>query len=290
MLARRSQQKYPTSHTDRSARVDLLRKNINGDADAFMRMLNGAALFVLLIACANVASLQFARISSRTREIAVRSAMGAARSRLMGQFLTESALLGAIGALAGIAFAEWGTYVLRAALPPEVARYVPGWSRLGVDWHALAYAMGLSVSSGALAGIAPALLASRADLVEGLKAGGRGMSASRGRQRIRGTLVVTEMVLAVVLLVGAGLVVNGVQRLAEPGPNIHPEKVAPEARVRRCEEPVVHHRRCGRGHPAQSWPGAISPEKIPSAAAMLACYLPVRRALSVDPIVTLRTE
>ena len=91
--------------------------------------------------------------------------------------------------------------------------------------HALPYAMGLSVASGALAGIAPALLASRADLVEGLKAGGRGMSASRGRQRIRGTLVVTEMVLAVVLLVGAGLMVNGVQRLAEPGPNIHPEKV-----------------------------------------------------------------
>jgi putative ABC transport system permease protein len=226
MLARRSERKYPQSHAERSARVNLLREFINGDeAKPFMRMLSGAVLFVLLIACANVASLQFVRVSQRTREVAVRNALGAGRSRLMGQFLTESALLGLLGALAGLACARWGTYLLRANLPASVAEYVPGWSRLGLDWHALAYAIAISVASAALAGIAPAWLASKTDLVEGLKEGGRGTSGGRSRQRVRGMLVVTEIVLALVLLIGAGLMVNGVQHLVEPGPNIHPESV-----------------------------------------------------------------
>jgi putative ABC transport system permease protein len=219
-LARRSEQKYPGSHAGRSARVNLLREYVNGDeAKPFMQMLRGAVLFVLLIACANVAGLQFARISLRKREIAVRSAMGAGRARLMGQFLTESAIVGLAGALAGVACAQWGTYVLRAALPAEVARYVPGWSRLGVEWHALAYAIVISVAGGVLAGVAPAWVASRSGLAEGLNEG-RGMPGSRGRQRVRSALVVAEIVLAVVLLIGAGLMVSGVRNLAEPAAGI----------------------------------------------------------------------
>ena len=134
-------------------------------------------------------------------------------------------LLGILGSLAALACAYWGTYLLRAGLPAYVARHVPGWSRLGIDWHALAYAIGLSVGSGALAGIAPAWIASKTDLSKDLRQGGRGISSGRSRQRIRGTLVATEMVFAVVLLIGAGLMVKGVQHLGEPAPNIHPEEV-----------------------------------------------------------------
>jgi putative ABC transport system permease protein len=225
LLAQRSARKYPDSHAGRSARVALLREFVNGDeAKPFMRMLTGAVLFVLLIACANVAGLQFARISLRTREVAVRSAVGAARSRLIRQFLVESLLLGGLGALAGLAFAQWGTSILRGALPASVARYVPGWSRLAIDGHALIYAIVTALAAGIAAGIAPAWLASKASLLEGLREGGRGMSGGRARQRIRGILVVTEIVLAAVLLIGAGLMVSGVQNLTEPAPGIRPER------------------------------------------------------------------
>lgn len=243
MLAQRSERKYPDSHAGRSARVNLLREFLYGDeAKPFMRMLSGAVLFVLLIACANVASLQFVRVSQRSREVALRNALGAGRARLMRQFLTESVLLGILGALASLACAYWGTYLLRVNLPASVERYMAGWSRLGLDWRALAYAIGAALASGALAGLAPAWLASRTGLAEGLKEGGRGTPGGRSRQRIRGMLVVTEIVLAVVLLIGAGLMVNGVQHLVEPGPDIHPENVLtmrmnlPESRYPRAEQ------------------------------------------------------
>ena len=243
MLALRSERKYPESHAERSARVNLLREFVYGDeAKPFLRMLSGAVLFVLLIACANVASLQFVRVSQRSREVSLRGALGAGRARLMRQFLTESVLLGILGAMAGLACAHWGTYLLRANMPASAERYIPGWSRLGLDWHTLAYAVIVAVASGALAGLAPAWLAPRAGLAEGLKEGGRGTPGGRSRQRIRGMLVVAEIVLAVVLLIGAGLMVNGVQHLVEPVPDIRPEKALtmrislPESRYPRAEQ------------------------------------------------------
>ncbi len=223
-LALRSEQKYPDSHANRGARVALLRKMVNGpEVEPFMRMLNGAALFVLLIACADVAGLQYARLSGRTREIAIRSAIGAGRARLIGQFLTESLVLAALGAGIGVLCGYWGAYVLRSSLPAEVARYVPGWSRLGIDRFALVYALGLSVAAGIVSGVAPAWFGSRTNLVDTLKTGGRGTTGNRSRQRIRSVLVVSEMVLTAVLLIGAGLMVSGVRSLAEPGRDLHPE-------------------------------------------------------------------
>lgn len=244
-LAQRSEREHPDSHANRSARVDLVRKVLMGpEVEPFMRMLTGAVLFVLLIACADVASLQFARLSGRTHEIAIRSAVGAGRGRLMRQFLMESALLAAVGAAAGIICGYWGTYVLRSSLPANVARYTPGWSRLGIEWHALFYALGVSAAAGIAAGVAPAWFASQTNLVDMLKAGGRGASGTRARRRIRSVLVASQIALTVVLLIGASLMVRGVQHLAEPGQDIHPESVLtlhlelPESRYQKPEQRV----------------------------------------------------
>ena len=124
----------------------------------YTAMLLGAALFVLLIACVNVANLQFARATGRWREIAVRTALGARRSRLVRQLVTESMALAVVGAAAGLLLAKWGLAMLQAHVPPELVRYGPGLAEIGLNRHALAFTLVAALGSGILAGLLPAIM------------------------------------------------------------------------------------------------------------------------------------
>ncbi len=222
-LAERISELDPESHRTRTMRVELLREYVSGNLVAdFMAMLMGSVAFVLLIACSNVANLQFARVSLRSKEMAIRSALGASRFRLMRQFLVESILLGILGALLGLLFAYWGIDIMRTGLPAEVRRFLPGWVRLGINAHVLWFTLIAAVAAGITAGIVPAWFGSRADLNETLKDSGRGTSSGLKRHRIRSVLVVGQIVLALVLMVGAGLIAKGSGLVTDPAPGLDP--------------------------------------------------------------------
>jgi putative ABC transport system permease protein len=168
-----------------------------------------SVLFVLLIACGNVANLQFARALGRSREVAVRAALGAGRGRLIAQYLTESLTLSLAGATLGLLIAGWDIQAILAGMPPEVAKYIPGWYDIRMDQRTLLFTLFAAVASGILAGLVPAWQGTRSNLQEALKEGGRSASSSRGRNRLRGLLVAAEIALSMVLLVGASLMIRG---------------------------------------------------------------------------------
>jgi predicted permease len=163
--------------------------------------------FVLLIACANVANLLLARSAARRREIAIRSAMGAGRARVIGLMLTESVMLAAAGGAAGLALAKWGALALVAAVPGGLPRT----ESIALDWRVLAFTLAVSVLTGVAFGLAPALQAPLRDVNEILKEGGRGSTV--GPHRLRSALVIAEVAAAVVLLTGAGLMLRTMARL-----------------------------------------------------------------------------
>jgi len=222
-LAERIAELDPESHLHRSVRVELLREYVSGNlVEDFIVMLMGSVAFVLLIACSNVANLQFARVSLRSKEMAIRSALGASRFRLIRQFLGESALLGMLGALFGLLLAFWGLYIMRSSLPAEVQRYLPGWERLGINDRVLWFTLVAALVAGVVSGIVPAWFGSRADLNEMLKESNRGTSSGVRRHRIRSILVVGQIVLALVLMVGAGLIAKGSALVTDPAPGLDP--------------------------------------------------------------------
>jgi putative ABC transport system permease protein len=189
----------------------------------YVLMLLGAVMFVLLIACVNVANLQFARATGRMREVAVRTALGAGRGQIVAQLITESLLLSLAGAALGLLVARWGVETMRTSMPAEVAKYIVGWDELRLDGRALLFTLLAAVVSGILAGLAPAWQNSRPNLTSALREGGRGTSASRGRHRLRNILVGAEVALAVVLLVGASLMVRGFSTLANAATSLEPD-------------------------------------------------------------------
>jgi len=168
-----------------------------------------SVLFVLLIACGNVANLQFARALGRSREVAVRAALGAGRGRLIAQQLTESLTLSLAGAALGLLIASWDIQAILAGMPAAVAKYIPGWYEIRMDRRTLLFTLLAAVASGVLAGLLPAWQGARSNLHEALKEGGRTASAGRGRSRLRGVLVAAEIALSMVLLVGASLMIRG---------------------------------------------------------------------------------
>ena len=168
-----------------------------------------AVFFVLLIACSNVANLLLARATARTREIALRAALGAARIRLLRQLVTESLLLAVVGGVVGVALSVFGIRWLGSIIPPDA----PGVDRLGLDARILVYAFGVILLAGVLAGIAPAIQVTRGSLTEPLKDGGRSSSMGLKHGKLRASLVVTEMALALVLLISAGLLIKGSFRM-----------------------------------------------------------------------------
>ena len=213
-ISRRMAQQYPETNRGWDAQVIPIKYFVTGDLTyRYTLMLMAAVGFVLLIACANVANLQFARGAARQREFAVRTALGANRWRVVRQLLTESIALSLAGAAVGLALAEWGVELILSYMPADIARFIAGWYEIGLDARAFAFALGLAVLSGIVSGLAPAIQSSRPDLNETLKESGRGTSAGRSRQRVRSVLVVSELALALVLLIGAGLMVTGVKSL-----------------------------------------------------------------------------
>jgi putative ABC transport system permease protein len=222
-IGARLARQYPdTNKNRRFATLPVRQFLIGPHTQQYALMLFGAVLFVLLIACANVANLHFARATGRTREVAVRTALGAGRGRLVAQFLTESVLLSLVGAALGLLVASWGLDLNRAGMPPEVGKHFLGWEVISLDGRALAFTLAAAVLSGILAGLAPAWQGSRTNVNEALKEGGAGGATGRGKHRLRAILVAAEIALAVVLLVGAGLMVRGFQTLAASGARYEP--------------------------------------------------------------------
>lgn len=216
---------FPVSHKKRTARLALVREAISGELTAgFSRMLVGAVAFLLLIACANVANLQFARVSMRGREIAVRTAVGAKRWHILRQLLVENILLTGLSIVVGLLIAVWGLDLMRAGMSPGVVRYLPGWERAGLNLPVLAITIAVAFAAGILSGILPAWVGSKTDILGVLKEGGR-TSAGKARHRLRSILVVSEIVLALVLLIGAGLLVKGLRNVTAPRPGMDPAHV-----------------------------------------------------------------
>ncbi len=175
--------------------------------------------FILLIACANVANLMMARTAARDREIAIRRAMGAGRFRLIRQLLTESVLLAVLGGTLGVLLATWGVQILLSFTPKEIPRL----EAVSVDRWALLFTFAVSIGTGVLFGLAPAWHARNLSLNETLREGGRGIAGQARVRRMRGLLVVSEIALAVILLVGAGLMLKSFQRLSDVDPGFNPD-------------------------------------------------------------------
>lgn len=214
IIAGRIEQQYNDSHAGTKARLVPLQEEVVGAVRPILFVLLGAVGFVLLIACANVASLLLTRSLARQKEVAIRTALGATRWRVIRQLLTESLLLSLVGGCAGLLIAYLGVPALVAALPTTQLNAMPFLKSIQVDWRILAFSFGLSVLTGLLFGLAPALQSSRLNLNESLKEGGRNASAG-GSHRLRSALVVSEIALAVVLLIGAGLMMRSLLRLLQ---------------------------------------------------------------------------
>jgi predicted permease len=208
---------YPDVDKNISAKVSPLKQEMVGRVRPLLLVLLGAVGFVLLIACVNVANLLLARATERTREFAIRNALGAGQLRLVRQLLTESVLLATTGAGLGILFAAWSTRAALGVLPSALPRA----ESITLDAHVLLFTAAISLLAGILFGLTPAFRTSRLNVQASLQESGRG--ASKSRHRVQGVFVVVEMTLALVLLAGAGLMIRSLVRLwhVDPGFNAH---------------------------------------------------------------------
>ena len=221
-IGERLEQQYPRSNRNQGVLVTLLRDELVGtDVRTTLYVLLGAVGLVLLIACANMANLLLAKATVRTREMAIRAAMGASRGRIVKQLIIESLVLAMASGVAGLLFAIWGSNALVSLAPKDVPRL----AETGIDGWVLAFTFAVSVAASLVFGLAPAIHASKVDLNHALKQGsGRAMSGT-GASRMRGALVVAEVALSVILLAGAGLLLKSFVALNQVALGFRPDNV-----------------------------------------------------------------
>jgi len=220
-VARRLEEQYPNSNAGWSVKLIPMLESEVGEMKSILLLLLCAVAFVLLIACANVANLLLVRTAARQKEVAIRAALGASRWRVVRQLLTESVLLALLGGGVGLLLAVWGTGLLLKLAPQGLARI----QEVAIDRRALGFTLLVTLLTGIIFGLAPGLQASRPDLNETLKEGGRSGTTGAHRQRVRNFLVVAEVALALLLLVGAGLMIKSFWRLQQVNPGFNPEHV-----------------------------------------------------------------
>jgi putative ABC transport system permease protein len=220
-IARGLAEAYPETNEAWRWEAASMRREIVGGAHTPLLMLLGAVGLVLLVACANVANLSLARAESRGREMAVRAAIGAGRTRLLKQLLTESIVLAIIGGALGLGLAVVGTEVLLASIGGQLPRA----AEVAISWPVLLFTMLVTLLAGILVGLIPATQGIRVDLLSALKEGGLKGLVGIGRRRLRGVLVVAEVALSLMLVIGAGLLLNSFLRLAHVDAGFSEERV-----------------------------------------------------------------
>jgi predicted permease len=220
-IARQLETENPAANAKRSARVQSMTDATVGNVRPQLLVLLGSVVLVLLIVCVNVANLFLARAASRTREVAVRTALGAGSRRLARQFLTESFVITAIGSVLAVFVAYWGSRLLVAKAPTSIPRA----SEIGIDGNVLLFLLGLSVATAVIFGVLPALQMARGVPIESLREGGRGTRGGLARRGLRQALVVSEVALAVVLVVGASLLVKSFWKMQRVDPGFVPDRM-----------------------------------------------------------------
>jgi len=218
-IAARIEQQNPVTNEGLGVKLTNLRDNLSGGYREALLILLGVVGCVLLVACVNVANLMLARATARQKEFALRAALGASRWRIVRQLLIESLLLALVGGVLGFALSLWALHLLLKAIPGQL----PFWMNFGIDLRVLAFTLGITLLTGLIFGAVPALQTSRVDLNDTLKEGGRGAIGFRGRSR--SLLVVTEIALSLVLLVGAGLMIQSFLRLRQVNIGLDPKNV-----------------------------------------------------------------
>ncbi|MEY2485355.1 MAG: hypothetical protein QOH39_1003 [Verrucomicrobiota bacterium] len=257
-IATRLQQQYPETNTSVGAVVTPLHEHVVGDIKPALLVLLGAVAFVLLIACANVANLLLARAAVRQKEIALRLALGASRSRLTRQFLTESVLLSVFGGGVGLLLSVVGLTVLKRFIPPNISQA----QAISIDGKVLMFTVLVSLATGMIFGLAPATQAANFNLNDTLKESGRDSAAGSRGNRIRGLLVISEVAVSFILLIGAGLLINSFLHLRNVDPGFRAERaltmkiVLPEVRYADKEQRAVFYRELIRR--VQTLPGVVS--------------------------------
>jgi putative ABC transport system permease protein len=232
---------YPAGLTEFGAKLYPLQDQVVGPMRTGLWILLGAVTLVLLIACANLTTMLLARAASREREMAIRVALGASLKRMLRQLLTESVLVSMLGGIAGVLLAIWAIDLLRMI----GAQTVPRLREVNLDLSVLAMTFGVAVVTGILFGLVPALVSAKPELTEALKEGGRGSTGGAHRNRLRNALIVAETVLALVLLIGAGLLVKSFVRLQNVSPGFNPHNVL----TAEISLPVEKYPRDSRGLP-----------------------------------------
>lgn len=221
-IAEHLEQTYPQTNKGYGVHLVTLSDDTLGGIKPALLMLLGAVVFVLLVACANVGNLLLARSTARQKEIAIRTALGAGRKQIIQQLLIESLLLALTGGIVGLLFALWGTSLVESF----TTQIHPLLKNIQMDWRVLGFTFGLSVLTGIIFGLAPALQTSKkTDLNEALKEGGRNSSNGASRNRLRSALVIAEVAMTLVLLVGAGLLIKTIFRLQAVNTGFNPQNV-----------------------------------------------------------------
>ncbi len=221
VIAQRLEQAHPLTNKGYGVAVVSITEEITGSIRPTLLMVFGAVVFVLLVACANVANLLLARATVRHKEITIRSAIGAGRGQLIRQLLTESLLLALLGGGLGLLIATWGTSVVAAA----GSKINPMFQDIHMDRRCLAFTVGVSILTGFIFGLAPALQISKPNLAESLKETGRGSGPAASRNRLRSALVISEIAMTLVLLVCAGLLIRTVARLRNVDAGFNPNNI-----------------------------------------------------------------